>query len=158
MTRRKKHYFDRPLDAPKPLEHEEKRKLLFSEADPLTVAWHGNYPGFFELAHSGLMERIGLTYEKYAQNNVASPIVQLHVDYFSPLLVGEEFSIRAIMHWSDGARINVEYAITHADGSLAATGYTVQMFVDYRERKAFILPPEIYEECKRRWKAGEFEL
>ena len=154
--RRKKSYFDISPDAPAPIVHRVRHRLQFSEVDALAIAWHGNYPRFFEEAHSELMKKIGLSYFDYHRAKLAAPIAQLHTDYFSPLLLDEEFTVQATLHWNDGARLNVEYALFHEDGSLVATGYTVQMFYNVDTREPLILIPDIYEECRKRWRNGEF--
>ena len=118
----------------------------------MTVAWNGNYPKFFELAHTELFNRLGLTFDAYKAAGLAAPIVQLHVDYFTPLFLNEVFTIQASLVWNEGARLNVEYKLTHADGSLAATGYTVQMFVDIQHRQPLMLVPELYAAVLIQWK------
>jgi len=154
--RRKKSHFETAPDAPPPIIHQVKRRLQFSEVDALAIAWHGNYPRFFEEAHAALMKKVGLSYFDYHREKLAAPIVQLHTNYFSPLLLDEEFTVQAALHWNDGAKLNVEYTLFHEDGSLAATGYTVQMFCNFDTHEPLIFIPDIYEVCRRKWRNGEF--
>jgi len=155
--RRKKRYFPAYPGDPSPISIVVKHRLTFSEVDALAIAWHGHYPRFFELAHTELMRKVGLTYEAYKQHDVGAPIVQCHVDYFAPLLLDEEFSIRAELHWSDGARLNVSYTVQGADGRIAGTGYTVQMFFNVYTHEPYILPPTLVAEIWQRWQHGEIQ-
>jgi acyl-CoA thioester hydrolase len=85
-----------------------------------------------------------------------APIVHLHIDYFKPLFLDEEFSIKASSIWNEGARLNTEYSLIKEDGFIAATGYSVQMFIDELSGDVLIASPKILGKCRRRWKAGEF--
>ena len=51
MRRRKSYFTVRPGD-PAPVAVVVRRRVAFSEVDAMAVAWHGNYPRFFEAAHS----------------------------------------------------------------------------------------------------------
>ena len=154
--RRKQHYFNQEPGMPSPLELTITRTLRFSEVDALAIAWHGNYLRFFEDAHTELMRCIGLSYERYFASQLGAPVAQVHVDYHSPLQLDEQFSVTARLFWNDGARLNVEYEIRKADGNLAATGYTVQMFVELVTRQPCLAPPPLWTECQRRWRNGDF--
>ena len=154
--RRKTSYFVTAPDAPLPLEATVRRRIAFSEVDAMAVAWHGNYPRFFEAAHTELMQKIGLGFAVYAEHQVAAPIVQCHVDYYNSLILDEEYAVTARLYWNDGARLDTEYAVTGADGRLCATGFTVQMFCDLRTREPFIFPPAPVAAMRERWRKGEF--
>ena len=123
--RRRKSYFSSEPDAPAPLAVVVRRRIAFSEVDAMAVAWHGNYPRFFEAAHTELMQKIGLGFAEYAKHNLAAPVVQCHVDYYSSLVLDEEFTVCAELYWNDGARLDTAYTIRGGDGRLCATGYTV---------------------------------
>ncbi|MBQ9502219.1 MAG: acyl-CoA thioesterase [Lentisphaeria bacterium] len=153
--RRRKSYFSTPEGMPAPVTVTVRRRTAFSEVDAMAVAWHGNYLRFFEAAHAELMQKIGLGFSVYAAHGIAAPVVQSHVDYYSPLLLDEEFTVRAELFWNDGARLDTAYTIRGSDGALRATGYTVQMFCGLKDREALIFPPEPVVEMRKRWLNGE---
>jgi hypothetical protein len=70
-------------------------------------------------------------------------------------MLDEEFSITASAVWSEGARLNTEYAATKDDGSIAASGYSIQMLIDGVSGQTCLTSPELLEVCRKRWKAGE---
>ena len=154
--RRRQHFFTHEADTPEPLELTIHRTLRFSEVDALSIAWHGNYLRFFEEAHTELMRRIGLSYERYFTAQLGAPVAQAHVDYHAPLQLDERFSVTARLFWNDGARLNVEYEIHKEDGTLVATGYTVQMFIELGTRQPCLAPPPLWAECQNRWRNGDF--
>ena len=154
--RRKKSYFTANPDDPAPITIAVRRRVMFSEVDAMAVVWHGNYLRFFEAAHTELMQKIGLGFAEYAKHQVAAPIVQSHVDYHSSLVLDEEYEVRAVLYWNEGARLDISYTVTGADGRLCATGYTVQMFCNLQTREPCLFPPEPAAVTRDRWRKGEF--
>ena len=152
--RRKKEYFEQFPGEPAPLSVTVSHRVRFSEVDAMAIVWHGRYLEFFEKAHTELMRRAGLEYPAYRERNLAAPVVQSHVDYFRPLRLDEVIAIEARLFWCEGARLNVAYRITGADGATAASGFTVQMFVDGATRAPCMVEPDLIAEVKERWRKG----
>jgi acyl-CoA thioester hydrolase len=156
-TRRKRgEYFDRDEAAPAPLVVRVKRRVRFNEADVMGIAWYGRYPVFFEEAFAELGRLCGLSYRDFAEANLRAPIAQFHIDYHLPLALDEEFTVTVSLVWCEGARLNTEYAVTREDGSIAATAYSVQMFIDAESGETCLTTPKLLERCRTRWKTGEF--
>ena len=159
MTRRqeKKGYFDRVKSTPSPLTITVKRRVKFSEVDVMGIVWYGRHASFFEEATAELGRRYGLSYKDFYSSKLRAPIVQLHIDYYNPLYLDEEFEISASLIWHEGARLNTEYMLTKSGGDIAATGYTVQVFTDATSGEPCIVLPELLERCHKKWRSGEFE-
>ncbi len=153
--RRREHYFPRLPKVPPPIEVRVNRRVSFSDADPMGILWHGRYAHCFEQSNETLGRACGMSYEDFIQAKLLAPIVQFHVDYFSPVRLGEEVTTTARLVWNEGARLNIEYEVRHARGSLAATGYTVQMLTTVEGEPILVSPP-LLEKCRKRWLAGEF--
>jgi acyl-CoA thioester hydrolase len=153
--RRKGGYFSPPPDAPAPLIIRLKHRVRFSEVDPMAILWHGRYANLFEQANEELGRACGLSYADFRREQMMAPIVQFHVDYFAPVVLGENVAIIGKMIWNDAARIDIEYEIQKETGALAAAGYTVQMFVD-PSGTPLMASPALLEICQKRWRAGEF--
>jgi acyl-CoA thioester hydrolase len=147
-------YFPVDAAAPRPLIVRLQHRIRFSDVDPMAVLWHGRYMHLFEQANEELGRLCGMSYADFRSARVLAPIVQVHVDYFAPVILSELVAITGKMIWSQGARINIEYEIHKENGALAATGYTVQMFTDETGMPLMASPP-LHEACSRRWSAGE---
>ena len=157
VRRKKDAYFGSSAGMPGPLTVYIKRRVKFSEADVMGIVWHGRYPEYFEEGSAELGRRYGLSYKDFYEAQLRAPIVQLHIDHFKSLFLDEEFTIKASLIWNEGARLNTEYSlIKEDDDGIAASGYTVQMFIDGVNGDIQIASPKILEKCRRRWKAGEF--
>jgi len=154
--RQKGGYFTARPDAPAPVIARVSYRAHFSDVDAMAVVWHGHFARLFEQANEELCRRCGMTYADFHRHRVAAPIVQLHVDYFSPVRLGEQIEIAGKLIWSEAARMNIEYEIRKENGELAAAGYTVQMFVG-EDGKPLLTGPELYDNCRKRWLTGEFK-
>jgi acyl-CoA thioester hydrolase len=155
VRRKKGGYFPHPEGAPPPRGLRVEKRVGFSEVDVMGIAWYGRYPGFFEEASAELGRLCGLSYRDFSDARLAAPIVQFHIDYHQPLRLDEKFTIEVSGVWSEGAKMNTEYAVIKEDGSIAATAYAVQMLIDAVSGETCLTTPELLERCRRRWKAGE---
>lgn len=155
LRRKKDGYFKRLEGSPKPLTIRIKRRVKFSEVDLMGIVWYGRYAEFFEEATAELGRLCSLSYEDFYKANIRAPIVQFHIDYYQPFTLDEEFTICASLIWNDAAKLHTEYTLLKHDGSIAATGYTVQMFTDSISGQPFLASPELLENCRNKWKMGE---
>jgi acyl-CoA thioester hydrolase len=149
-------WFETAPDAPAPLKASVTRRVRFEEVDSMGIVWHGHYPSYFEDARVALGRKYGVGYEAFYANRVPAPIKQLHVDYRLPLRFDEEVEITALLHWSEAARMNYEFAIRKEDGRLSTTGCSIQLMLN-PELELLVIPPPFYQEFCRRWEAGELK-
>ena len=149
-------YFPSQEGQPPPLRIQVKRRVRFEELDPLGIVWHGCYASFFEDARSDLGIKYGVGYLDFYKHGIKAPLRIMHVDYHYPLRFQEVFSIEAIQHWTDAARINIEFIIRNSEGSITTGGYTVQMMLDSNDQ-ILTFPPPFYTEFLNKWKSGELK-
>ena len=165
MGIRKKEYFEKIPGAPKPLSFSIKRRVSFNEVDALGIAWYGQYAIYFQQAQTELGRRSGLSFKDFYRSNVGAPIVKFHIDYYQPLYLDEEFTVRASYIWSEGAKLHTEYAVIKNDGSISTRGYTVQVFInteqgrriDGKNSQPYVVSPKILERLRKGWKEGKFK-
>jgi acyl-CoA thioester hydrolase len=151
--RRRGSYFSHDPQAPQPLVVRVRREIHFSDVDAMGILWHGRYAQLFEVANEAIGRLCGMTYSDFYAHQLKAPIVQLHVDYFSPVPLAHEVSILGRMIWNEGARMNIEYEVNLQDGTLAAAGYTVQMFMDAQDQP-LLASPALYDAARLRWRQG----
>jgi len=157
LSNNKKNYFQAIAGAPGPVVFEIKRRVSFNEVDVMGIVWYGRYAIFFEEAQAELGRRCGLSYQDFYAANLRAPIVQFHIDYYQPLYLDEEFSVKASLVWSEGAKLCMEYNVIKKDQTVATRGYTVQLFIDSKSGQPYVVSPEMLERLRRRWENGEFE-
>ena len=150
-------YFERGSDDPSPLVLRMKRRVLFSDADPMGILWHGRYPAFFEIAAAELHRACGLGYADFNSAALRAPIAKLHIDYLASVFLDEEVTIQVSLFWNEAARLDTEYAIIKADGRLAARGFTIQLFTTAETGAPLLASPAMLNDCRRKWLAGELD-
>jgi len=151
----RKPYFPYRKGNPSPLRVQVERRVRFEETDQLAIVWHGRYASFFEDVRSAAGEQYGIGYMDFYNNGVIAPIRIMHMDFHHPLRFNETIAIEGIFHWSDAARINIEYIIRNSEGLLSTTGYTVQVLLD-NENNLLLIPPPFYRDFREKWRRGEF--
>lgn len=149
-------YFSPPDgSSPKPVVMEIPSRVSFSQCDIMGIVWFGNYTKFFEEGAAAMGRKCGMSYKDFYDAGLMTPIVKCHIDYMNSLRLDEVFTIRTVMHWNEAAQIDTEFSIIKEDGSLAATGYTVQLFIDFEGHHLAVSPPLLLR-CRERWLKGEF--
>ena len=146
-------YFPSKKGDPPPLRVTVERKVRFEETDPLAIVWHGRYASYFEDARSAAGAKYGIGYLDLHRNGIVAPIRIMHSDYLHPLRYNETFTIEGVIHWSEAARINMEYIIRNKEGLPVTTGYTVQIMLDL-EDNLLLIPPPFYRDFIERWRTG----
>lgn len=155
---------------PAPLRVSLERKIRFGECDPMGVVWHGNYAVYAEEAREALSEACGFPYHVLKECGVALPVKTMFFDYCSPLIYGRVYAVSAVMHWTEAARLNIEYRIFEkANGAsgtggaggtidarprLCTKGFSVQLMTDFSGRLLLDWPP-FFQDFAKRWQTGE---
>lgn len=150
-----KSYFKPKPNDHKPLAAVATRRVRFEEVDMLGIAWHGHYVSFLDDGRIAFADKYGLSYMAMRVDGIAAPIVQMHLDYISPLYFDNELQIEAILHWTDSLKLNFEYRLT-CEGRLVARGYTVQLFVNL-QGDLVLLPPNLIKNFRQKWANGELK-
>ncbi|VAX38135.1 hypothetical protein MNBD_UNCLBAC01-570 [hydrothermal vent metagenome] len=157
MRRKLGKYFKTQENDPAPLLAKAEKRVSFSDVDIMGIVWHGRYAQYFEEGFAALGRMYDLSYQKFYEEGVRAPIVQMHVDYHRPMMLDEICKIEARLIWNEGARLNIEYSIFKEDGRIAATGYTVQMFMNAQAQEPYLVSPDLLVQCRKKWISGEFQ-
>ena len=130
--------------------------VRFSEVDSMQVVWHGEYVRYFEDGREAFGRQYpGLGYLDFYANGYTAPIVDLQLQYISPLTVNDVAVIETRFIDMAAAKLCFEYIIhRQSDGALVARGSSVQVFVDSEGNMCLNTPP-FFDEWKRRWIAEE---
>ena len=150
-------YFERLEGGPAPIAVHLPRRVSFNEVDIMGVVWFGRYPVFCEEGNAALARAIGVSYKEYHASGLRAPIVQFHIDYHKPLFLDEEFTITARLVWCEGGKHNIEYILTKTDGAIAATAFSIQLFVEDKTFTPCLVAPPLLEAMRFKWQKGEFK-
>lgn len=126
--------------------------VRFSEVDSMQVVWHGEYVRYFEDGREAFgREYPGLGYLDFYANGYTAPIVDLQLQYVSPLTVNDIAVIETRFIESSAAKLCFEYIIHRkSDGALVARGSSVQVFVN-ADGNMELNNPVFFEDWKKQW-------
>ena len=125
-------------------------EIRFSEVDMMQVVWHGAYALYFEDAREAFGAKYDLSYMGYVDHGYFAPIVEQTIQYKKPIRYGMKPRIDIIYRPTESAKIVFDYEIVDtSDGSLIATGHSVQVFMDMQYNLVWE-NPEFYLEWKHR--------
>lgn len=127
--------------------------VRFSEVDAMMVVWHGEYIRYFEDGRESFGKHYdGLKYMDIFNSGYLAPMVDLNCQYKQPLTFGEEAIIETRFIDSPAAKIQFDYTIYRAsDNTVAATGSSVQVFINGKTRELELSSPQFYLDWKKRW-------
>lgn len=130
--------------------------VRFSEVDSMHVVWHGEYVRYFEDGREAFgREYPGLGYMDFFANGYTAPIVDLQLQYISPLTVNDVAIIETRFIDNAAAKLCFEYIIRRqSDGALVARGSSIQVFVDASGNME-LNTPTFFEAWKKKWLAKE---
>jgi acyl-CoA thioester hydrolase len=128
-------------------------RVRFSEVDSMHIVWHGEYVRYFEDGRESFgREFQGLGYMDIYRNGYTAPIVDLQLQYLSPLSVNETAIVETRYIDQPAAKICFEYIIRReCDCSIVARGTSVQVFVDIDHGEMSLNCPLFFKEWKRKW-------
>lgn len=117
-------------------------RVRFSEVDAMGIVWHGNYIKYFEEGREALGVKFGLTYLGVYDSGYTIPLVRTVCDYKKPLRYGDHALVHTWLQNNDAAKLIYRYEIyRQSDMALAATGETVQVFLDKNGELSLVTPP-----------------
>lgn len=130
-----------------------KRKfdIRFSEVDSMNIVWHGSYPLYFEDAREEFGKKYGLGYMTIFSNGYYAPLVELSFKYKKPLLYEMQPVIEITYVPKESAKLVFNYEIIdERDGTVLATGKSVQVFMDKNYQLVWE-NPQFYQDWKKKW-------
>jgi acyl-CoA thioester hydrolase len=126
-------------------------KVRFSEVDALKIVWHGNYIKYFEEGREAFGKKYGIDYLTIQQQGLLTPIVHVQCDYKRPLEYGDIALVETVFNDQEAAKICFGFTIRKkSSGEIAATGSSIQVFLDH-QRQLLLTPPVYFLEWKKKW-------
>lgn len=117
-------------------------RVEFYDVDSMRIAWHGNYPRFFELGRCALLDGIGYGYGEMEASGFGWPVVTMSMKFMRPLVFRQGARIRSTLLEYEN-RLRIAYLIFDpATGAACTKGESVQMAVDMKTRESLFVSPE----------------
>ena len=119
-----------------------KLEVPFYDVDSYQIAWHGNYPKYFEQARGKCLEMIGHSYAEMEESGYLYPVVAMNLKYIHPLLYRQQIRVTAtLVEWQH--KLTFNYLIVDVlDGRRLTRGSTSQVAIAMPQRITQIQSPE----------------
>lgn len=129
-------------------------EVPFHDVDAMTVAWHGHYVKYFEIARCALLRRFDYDYPQMQASGYLWPVVECYLKFVRPARFGQRLVIEATLLEYEN-RLKIAYLIRDAaSGERLTKGYTTHVAIDAKTQELqFVSPPIVFENLKR---AGGF--
>jgi acyl-CoA thioester hydrolase len=127
--------------------------IRFSEVDSMEVVWHGNYAKYFEDAREVFGEKYDFGYLRIFREGYYTPLVELNFSFKQSISYGEKAYVKIVYEPCEAAKIIFNYEVyTIKDGQkeIAATGRSIQVFLDSQRQLLWTAPP-FYDSWRKRW-------
>ena len=133
------------------LKHIMELEVKFSEADPLGIVWHGHYIRYFEDGREAFGKKYGIGYLAFYKQGFVIPIVDIQCSYKRSLRYGDSIRVEIEFIPTEAAKMVFKYLLYNAGtGELAATGSSVQVFLDKERSVLQLSTPPFFEDWKKK--------
>ena len=105
-------------------------RVRFADTDAQGIAHNSSYLVWFEVARVEYLRAFAGGYQRLRDEGVEALVLESHCRYAAPARFDEMLEVHTRCLGMRGARFRFEYAVVHADGTLAAEGYTEHACVD----------------------------
>ena len=118
-------------------------RVRYADTDKMGVTYYANYFVWFEAARTEYFRALGFPYTECEKKGYFLPVIETNAHYFAPTTYDDQIVIRTSVSEIGKSSIRFEYQVTKKESQqLAATGYSVHVFVD-RNLRPIRIPDEI---------------
>ncbi|MCY0874685.1 MAG: thioesterase family protein [Firmicutes bacterium] len=104
-------------------------RVRYHETDPMRIAWHGNYIGWFEIGRTDWLRERGLSYRELEDDGIFLPVLRVECAYRQSARYDDLIVVQTTLAQYNGLRLSFSYEVLRAeDGRLLTTGLTEHTF------------------------------
>lgn len=108
------------------MKSKSKITVRYAETDQMGIVHHANYPIWYEVARTDLIEQIGTTYTKMERSGLLLPLIELHSRYIGAAYYEDKLIIEAALKAVTRVKLEFGYTIyREGDTKPINTGRTI---------------------------------
>jgi 1,4-dihydroxy-2-naphthoyl-CoA hydrolase len=124
------------------------RTVRFQDTDAAGVVYFANVLSICHEAYEASLLAAGIDLNAFFRGEIAMPIVHAEIDYFQPMLCGEEYSIEVMPIALSPDKFKIQYAVrateqTSEQTQIISRAATVHLCIQAANKSRRPLPPEI---------------
>lgn len=118
-------------------------EVPFHDVDVMSVAWHGHYAKYFEIARCKLLDSIDYNYPQMRNSGYSWPVVDMRIRYVQPLFFQQQVLVTCWIAEYEN-RLKINYLVSDKNtGKRLTKGYTIQVAVDMEKQELCLASPKI---------------
>lgn len=125
--------------------------VRYPDCDPMGIVHHGVYPLWYEIARMDYFAGVGYGYTDMNASGINPPMVNLNLNYFSPVRYPGNVTVRTVCTLVDGKKLELKYNV-YPEGSstpcATATSFHIWTGPDMKSLDMRTLP-EVYPKLER---------
>lgn len=94
------------------------RTVQYHETDKMGITHHSNYIKWMEEARVDYLNKIGLPYTLLESCGIASPLIEINIQYKAPTTFGDVVQIDLQIREYNGVKLVVEYVMSDASNGV----------------------------------------
>lgn len=75
------------------MKHEFNQRVYYSDTDAYSVAWHGSYLRWMEMARVEFCREIGIDLVELAENDITIPVTNINIRYKSSAMIDDKIVV-----------------------------------------------------------------
>tara|TARA_Y100000589_G_C26922633_1_gene535047 strand:+ start:299 stop:757 length:459 start_codon:yes stop_codon:yes gene_type:complete len=119
--------------------------VLPQHTDHAGVMWHGTYLNWLEESRIDALAKAGISYAELIEKGFEMPVIDININYKSPILIGNNISIISSFHITKKPKILISSSfldknnIVHTTASINVILVKKDNFTIVRNRPEFII-------------------
>ena len=132
------------------MKHELKQRVYYSDTDAYSVAWHGSYLRWMEMARVEFCSELGIDLIKAKENDIAIPVTNINIRYKSSALLDEKIIIQTSVKEISRLTVTFNQVIKNAENDKVHTIADVEVVAVHNDGKIYRqLPDELKSKLER---------
>ncbi len=127
------------------MQFEYRRKMNYYETDRMGIIHHSNYIRFLEEARCAWMEKFGLPMQKFEEDGITIPTLEVNCKYKHHITSGDTIIIKLVITEFNGVRMTITYDVTEEKTEdIVIQAYTKHCFTNKELRPINLKKYNIY--------------
>lgn len=119
-------------------------RIHYALTDQMGVVYHGNYAGFFEIARTESIRKLGFSYKNMEAMGIVMPVVDMHTRFLRPIRYDDLITVTVTLRELPlHHKIVFHGEIHNEEGQLCTTGTVTLYFMELATMKRTTMPAEL---------------
>ncbi|MCY0863799.1 MAG: thioesterase family protein [Sulfobacillus sp.] len=121
--------------------HHWSTRVRWGETDAAGFVFYPNYYAWFDQASHEFLDALGFpSADWFNRQGIGMPLLEAHATFHRPLFFGDSITVVTWVENLSRKSFRLGHQVLKSDGTIAASGYEVRAWVQFRESPAKAVP------------------